>query len=61
VNRSVERFQLVKDGGPPKCPACGAHLAFATDREGQAIARCACGYRAYIERRTGKREPPATP
>jgi DNA-directed RNA polymerase subunit RPC12/RpoP len=60
MNRAAERLQLVKDGGPPRCPACGETLLFGSDRHGQTIARCQCGYRAFVERRTGKREPPPT-
>jgi hypothetical protein len=55
VNRSDKR-SLVADGGPPRCPACRVQLFFQSDRQGRTFAQCDCGYRAYIERRTGKRE-----
>lgn len=58
MNRAEGRLQLVKDGGPPRCPSCGDTLAFVSDRYGQTIAQCPCGYRAFVERRSGKREPP---
>ena len=37
---------------------CGIRLYFGSDRQGQTYAQCDCGYRAYVERRTGKREEP---
>ncbi len=55
MNRSDKR-SLVADGGPPRCPACRVQLFFQSDRQGRTFAQCACGYRAYVERRTGKRE-----
>ncbi|HEY3219226.1 MAG TPA: hypothetical protein VGJ80_00715 [Gemmatimonadales bacterium] len=59
MNRAAERLQLVKDAGAPRCPTCGGWLEFGTDRHGRATARCkGCGYRAFVERRTGKREEP---
>jgi len=58
MNRSAAQLQLVGDGGPPRCPACGIRLYFGSDRQGQTYAQCDCGYRAYVERRTGKREEP---
>ncbi len=62
MTRALARAQLVADGGPPRCPACGGHLVFRTDRLGQTTEQCACGYRAYVVRRDGKRapEPPAS-
>lgn len=57
MSRASERLKLVIDGGAPKCPACNGWLEFGTDRQGQTMARCGCGYRAYVERRTGRREP----
>jgi hypothetical protein len=62
MNRAAAKSPLVADGGPPHCPACGGHLMFRTDRHGRAMAQCDCGYRAYVERRTGTRpEPPVSP
>jgi hypothetical protein len=60
MNRAAERLQLVKDAGPPRCPDCNKPLAFGSDRQGQTIARCGCGYHAFVERRTGKRETTVT-
>lgn len=57
MSRAAERLKLVIDGGPPRCPACNNWLEFGTDRQGQTMAHCGCGYKAYVERRTGKREP----
>ena len=59
MNRTAERLKLVPDGGPPRCPACSVQLYFRTDRQGRTYAQCDCGYRAYIERRSGIR-PEAT-
>ena len=56
VNRADRRSLLVADGGPPQCPACHTPLVFQSDRQGRTYARCDCGYRAYLERRTGKLE-----
>jgi hypothetical protein len=60
MSRAEERLKLVQDGGPPRCPTCREQLLFRTDTQGRTIAHCECGYRAYVERRTGKRETPAT-
>ncbi len=60
LNRASAKSPLVADGGPPRCPACGDHLLFRTDRLGRAMEQCDCGYRAYVLRRDGKRlDPPA--
>jgi hypothetical protein len=54
VNRAAERLGLVTDRSG-RCPACREALEFKTDRAGRALETCACGYRAYVERRTGNR------
>lgn len=56
MNRAGARLRLglVMDGGPPRCPACGGHLVFRTDRLGRAMEQCDCGHRAYVVRRDGK-------
>ena len=41
-----------------RCPTCGEYLQFRTDRNGRMMEYCACGHRAFVERRTGKREEP---
>ncbi|HXE84512.1 MAG TPA: hypothetical protein VN513_14400 [Gemmatimonadales bacterium] len=58
MNRTAaeEQLTLVKDGGAPRCPACGVQLFFQCDRQGRTYSQCDCGYRAYLERRPGKRE-----
>ena len=55
VNRAAERLALVTDRSV-RCPECRGYMEFKTDRAGRAMEVCACGYRAYIERRTGKRD-----
>jgi hypothetical protein len=56
VNRAAERLGLVDDRSG-RCPVChNMVLEFKTDRGGRALEECACGYRAYVERRTGKRD-----
>ena len=56
MNRANERLGLVTDRSG-RCPACREEfLEFKTDRAGRAVEQCACGYRAYVERRTGKRD-----
>lgn len=57
MNRAAEEEELtlVRDGGAPRCPACGVQQFFQCDRQGRTFAQCDCGYRAYLERRTGKR------
>jgi hypothetical protein len=35
-------------------------LEFKTDRGGRALEVCVCGYRAYVERRSGKRDMDVT-
>jgi hypothetical protein len=59
VNRTAERLGLVTDRSG-RCPACReVFLEFKTDRSGRAFEQCAaCGYRAYVERRSGKRDEP---
>jgi hypothetical protein len=54
VNRALARTKLVPDGGAPRCPACGGHLVFRTDRLGRTMEQCDCGYRMYVVRRDGK-------
>ena len=53
MNKAAERLGLVGDRSV-RCPACGAYMEFKTDRAGRATEVCACGYRAYVERRPGK-------
>ena len=55
---ATERLKLVADGGAPRCPACREQLFFQCDREGRTFSQCDCGYRSYLDRRTGKREEP---
>lgn len=55
MNHSAARLTLVGDRSV-RCPACGDYLEFKTDRAGRMTEECACGYRAYVERRTGKRD-----
>ena len=58
MNRAAERLALVADRSG-KCPACRVEfLEFKTDRGGRAVEQCACGYRAYVERRSGTRDEP---
>ena len=57
MNRAAERLGLVDDRSG-RCPACRElFLEYRTDRAGRALEVCTCGYRAYVERRTGKRDP----
>lgn len=42
--------------GPANCPTCQQTLQFRTDRYGRMVEYCPCGYRAYVERRSGKRD-----
>ncbi|HEY7192628.1 MAG TPA: hypothetical protein VH542_01690 [Steroidobacteraceae bacterium] len=60
-NRAAARSPLVADRGPARCPACQAYLEFRTDRFGRMLEHCACGHRALVERRSGKRDGPAEP
>ncbi len=53
MNKAAERLGLVPDRSV-RCPACRAYMEFKTDRAGRATEVCACGYRAFIERRPGK-------
>lgn len=56
MNKAAERLGLVDDR-TGRCPACHVvFLEFKTDRAGRALEVCRCGYRAYVERRTGKRD-----
>ena len=58
MNRANERLGLVTDRSG-RCPACGEEfLEFKTDRGGRALETCTCGYRAYVERRSGSRPEP---
>ena len=57
-NRSAARSPLVPDRGPARCPICAEYLDFRTDRNGRMMEHCACGHRAFVERRTGKRDEP---
>jgi len=57
-NRAAARSPLVVDRGPARCPACHHYLEFRTDRFGRMVEQCACGHRAFVERRSGKREEP---
>lgn len=56
MNRAERLSLLVADGGPPQCPSCRVPLFFQSDRQGRTYSRCDCGYRAYLQRRTGKLE-----
>ena len=55
MTRAADRLGLVTDRSV-RCPACGGWMEFKTDRAGSAMEVCVCGYRAYIERRTGNRD-----
>ena len=55
MNKAAERLGLVTDRSV-RCPQCREYMEFKTDRAGRAMEVCVCGYRAYIERRTGKRD-----
>jgi len=55
-NRAAARSPLVVDRGPARCPTCKEFLEFRTDRFGRMVEFCPCGYRAYVERRSGKRD-----
>lgn len=55
MSRASERLALVADRSL-RCPTCREYMEFKTDRAGRAMELCACGHRAYIERRTGKRD-----
>ena len=57
-NRSAARSPLVPDRGPARCPTCAEYLEFRTDRNGRMMEQCGCGHRAFVERRTGKRDEP---
>ena len=58
MNRAAARIPLVSDRGPARCPACKEFLEFKTDRYGRMMEQCLCGYRAYVERRSGKQDKP---
>jgi len=58
ANRAAARSPLVADRGPARCPTCQHYLEFRTDRFGRMLEQCACGHRAFVERRSGKREEP---
>jgi hypothetical protein len=53
-NRSLERTGLVSGTAPPRCPKCGAQVAFGTDRQGRALQHCDCGYSEYVTLRSGR-------
>jgi hypothetical protein len=56
MNRAALRSPLVTDRSG-RCPACRElFLEFRTDRAGRALEVCDCGYRAYVERRSGARD-----
>ena len=55
MNKAAERLGLVTDRSL-RCPECKELMEYKTDRGGRAMEVCACGHRAYIERRTGKRD-----
>lgn len=58
MSRASERLALVTDRSG-RCPACRLEfLEFRTDRAGRALEQCPCGYYAYVERRSGKRDEP---
>ena len=60
MNRAAERLGLVQDRSG-RCPACReTFLEFKTDSGGRALEVCVCGYRAYVERRSGKRDTDVT-
>ena len=61
ANRAAARSPLVGDRGPAKCPACAEYFEFRTDRNGRLVEQCGCGYRAYVERRSGTNPVPAVP
>ena len=59
VKRAAAPIRLVGDRGLARCPACGENREFRTDRNGRILEQCGCGYRTYVERRSGTRnEPP---
>jgi hypothetical protein len=59
VKRAAAPILLGGDRGPARCSACGENREFRTDRNGRVLEQCGCGYRTYVERRSGKRnEPP---
>jgi len=64
VNRSrlaLLRTQLVTDGGPPWCPACGGRLHFDSDRNGRTTQSCDCGYDEYVVTRQEPTAPVSAP
>ena len=44
---------LVSGGDSPRCPVCGDWLGFGTDRQGRAVQHCDCGFKGYVQRRSG--------
>ena len=56
ANRAAARSPLVGDLGPARCPACREYFEFRTDSNGRLVEHCGCGHRAYVERRSGKRD-----
>jgi hypothetical protein len=58
ANRAAARSPLVADRGPPRCLTCQEYLEFRTDQFGRTLEQCPRGHRAWVERRSGKREDP---
>jgi hypothetical protein len=54
VNKSELRATMVGAGETPRCPRCRSRLGFGTDRSGRTLEQCVCGYRQYVEQRTGR-------
>jgi hypothetical protein len=52
-NRAEGRKALVSGGDPPRCPECGGWLGFGTDRQGRAVQSCDCGFKGYVQLRSG--------
>lgn len=51
--RPVWSKVLVAGGDPPRCPVCGNWLTFGTDRQGRAVQHCDCGFKDYVQVRSG--------
>ena len=56
MNKSAARTPLVVGRGPASCPGCGEFFEFRTDTNGRLVEQCGCGYRAYVEQRSGKHD-----
>jgi len=50
---------MVGAGEAPRCPECRLRLGFGTDRSGRTVEQCVCGYKRYVELRTGSTGPTA--